>query len=204
MSDQERIDYLEADNWAGDITEINRGCHKTISLDKQFRYYLVSGSNINIIVPPSSMLRPKKIKLNWPLSGDLLMRSTTTCDLHLSLTMPVTSCNSFLTLLWPCNHSQSDHDFTRTSHNPLTISVQTSWLSSNHLWLCYNSPDLSNLSWHHRLSHQQHCVSHNIADHFAAYQNLVGSSWGVLIALWGWLSLTMPSDHCSNHQMHWT
>jgi hypothetical protein len=42
MTEKERKDYLEGDNWTGDVTEVSvecRGCQKTISLDKRFTYY---------------------------------------------------------------------------------------------------------------------------------------------------------------------
>lgn len=42
MTEKERKDFLENDDWTGGVTEVTvecKGCSKTISLDKRFTYY---------------------------------------------------------------------------------------------------------------------------------------------------------------------
>lgn len=67
MAEKERKAFLESDNWTGIVTEVTaecRACKNTISLDKRLPTLLVSGSNIDAIVPRSGVLRSQKLRRN--------------------------------------------------------------------------------------------------------------------------------------------
>lgn len=67
MAEKERKAFLESDNWTGIVTEVTaecRPCKNTISLDKRLPTLLVSGSNIDAIVPRSGVLRSQKLRRN--------------------------------------------------------------------------------------------------------------------------------------------